>query len=127
MAGPAREAMERGSSQARSGDAEPVPFSHNAPRARSRCAGLQTVLATGGAGAVVAGGLVARARSAAQLWATRLRQDVYTDLVSADITVLPTLPRGSRRQPSRQRRALVESAVRQRGLTPATAVPDTGG
>lgn len=88
---------------------------------------LQTVLATGSAGAVVAGGLVARARSAAQLWATRLRQDAYTDLVSADITVLPTLPRGSRRQRSRQRRALVESAVRQRGLTPATAVPDTGG
>lgn len=88
---------------------------------------LQTVLATGSAGAVVAGGLVARARSAAQLWATRLRQDAYTDLVSADITVLPTLPRGSRRQRSRQRRALVESAVRQRGLTPATAVPDAGG
>ncbi len=82
---------------------------------------LQPLLATGSAGALVVGGLLGRARGAAQLWATRLRQDVYTDLVAVDMTSVPRLTKG--RAGARRQSAAVEKAVRQRLLTPSTTAP----
>jgi hypothetical protein len=84
----------------------------------------ESLLAAGGAWVVVVGSLISRARNAAQLWATRLRQDAYTDLVAIDCTYVPDPPSASRWQWFRRRRARVETAVRQRRLTPATFVPD---
>jgi hypothetical protein len=62
-------------------------------------------------------GLTAKLKNEAQTLSTRLRQDAYTDLIAASITTVPNPP-PKRRGASRQ--TVVETAVRNRDLTPST-------
>src|SRR3954470_19523496 len=86
---------------------------------------LSSLLATGGFGAFAAAGLLARGKSAAQRFVTRLRQDAYTDLVAVSVTTVPPPPAsagaGQRRRGLGRR--LVEAAVQRRRLTPPTPPP----
>ena len=74
-----------------------------------------------------AAGLLAKMKNQAQAMVTRLRQDVYTDLVAVAITTappIPSLPAGSRlplvpSQRARQNALLVDMA-RERSITPVT-------
>jgi hypothetical protein len=68
-----------------------------------------------GVGGAVLTGVLTRAQSSAQRLATRMRQDAYTDLVAVAVTSVPTHPDKAG--------ASIESAVRRRLLTPATAPP----
>ena len=85
-----------------------------------------SLLATGGLGAFVVAGVLARGQSAAQRLVTRLRQDAYTDLIAIDVSVVPPYPGGDERNTLRRARRLVESAVGRRSLTTATPPPDPG-
>ena len=80
--------------------------------------GLTPVLATGGFGAFVLAGLLARGKSAAQRMLARLKQDAYTDLVALSVTVVPDRPSGTSMKS-------LESLVRDRLLTPPTPAPPT--
>ena len=86
---------------------------------------LSSLLATGGFGAFVAAGLLAKGQSAAQRFVTRLRQDAYTDLVAVSVTTvpLPPAPAGAGQRRRGLGRRLVEAAVRRRLLTTPTAPP----
>lgn len=88
---------------------------------------ISSLLATGGLGAFVFAGLLARGQSAAQRLVTRIRQDAYTDLVAVAVTIVPAYPSGSGRTAWRRARTAVESAVRRRRLTPPTPAPETSG
>jgi len=86
---------------------------------------FSSLLATGGFGAFIAAGLLAKGKSAAQRMVMRLRQDAYTDLVAVSVTTVPphpTPPRG-RWERLRLGRSRVETAVRRRSLTPPTPPP----
>ena len=63
-------------------------------------------------------GLVAKMKNQAQAMVTRLRQDVYTDLVAVAITTAPPIPSVPSR-PSRQNARLVKM-TRERKITPVT-------
>jgi len=63
-------------------------------------------------------GLTARLKNQAQAMVTRLRQDVYTDLVAVAITTAPPVP-GVPNRPGRQNAQKVRMA-RERGITPIT-------
>jgi len=63
-------------------------------------------------------GLLARLKNQAQAMVTRLRQDVYTDLVAVAITTAPPIPAVSKR-PARQN-AKKAKMVRERTITPVT-------
>ena len=63
-------------------------------------------------------GVMARLKSQAQVMVTRLRQDVYTDLVAVAITTAPPVPSVPSR-PSRQNAKKAEMA-RERNITPVT-------
>lgn len=84
---------------------------------------LSPLLATGGFGAFAAAGLLARGQSAAQRMVTRMRQDAYTDLVAISVAIVPDWPGRRGRPSSRSAARRVESAVRDRLLTPPTAPP----
>jgi hypothetical protein len=70
-------------------------------------------------------GLLAKLKNQAQAMVTRLRQDVYTDLVAVAITTAPTMPSVPRTglplssKRTRQNAQLVRMA-RERGITPVT-------
>jgi hypothetical protein len=71
-------------------------------------------------------GLLAKLKNQAQAMVTRLRQDVYTDLVAVAITTVPTMPSVPntglplvRSKHARQNAQLVRMA-RERGITPVT-------
>ena len=71
-------------------------------------------------------GLLAKLKNQAQAMVTRLRQDVYTDLVAVAITTVPTMPSVPntglplvRSKHARQNALLVRMA-RERGITPVT-------
>ena len=81
------------------------------------------LLATGGFGAFVAAGLLARGQSAAQRLVTRMRQDAYTDLVAISVAIVPPYPSGTGGPTLRQVRKQLERAVRRRLLTPPTSPP----
>jgi hypothetical protein len=72
-----------------------------------------------GIGGVALTGILARAQNTAQRLATRLRQDAYTDLVAVAVTAVPTYPGTAEGASSNK----IESAVRRRLLTTATAPP----
>jgi hypothetical protein len=78
---------------------------------------LAAVTSVLGAVGLSTAGLTAKLRSEAQALSTRLRQDAYTDLISAAITTVPDPPPGRHR---RGRDAVVEEAVGARTLTPST-------
>ena len=85
--------------------------------------GLGRLLAAGGVSTVLAAGLAARARDATQQLTLRLRQDIYTDLVSLQVVALPPAPgEGADR---RRASAEVRRAVRARTLTVPTSTPGT--
>ena len=63
-------------------------------------------------------GLLARLKNQAQAMVTRLRQDVYTDLIAVAITTAPPIPSVPSR-PSRQNAQLVKM-TRERRITPVT-------
>jgi hypothetical protein len=86
---------------------------------------VKSILATGGVGAFAVAGMVARAQSAAQQLAVRLRQDAYTDLVAVDISDVPPYPSIDHATGLRRTKIVVERAVRERLLTPPTPVPDS--
>jgi hypothetical protein len=64
-----------------------------------------------------AAGLSAGVKARAQAMGTRLRQDVYTDLIAVAITSAPAPPH---RKHGRTRQDALETAVRKRTLTPTT-------
>ena len=71
-------------------------------------------------------GFLARLKNQAQAMVTRLRQDVYTDLVAVAITTAPDIPSPPKTRipllpsrPARQNKQLVRMA-RERGITPVT-------
>jgi hypothetical protein len=63
-------------------------------------------------------GLLAKLKNEAQAMVTRLRQDVYTDLIAVAITTAPPIPSVPSR-PSRQNAQLVKM-TRERRITPVT-------
>jgi hypothetical protein len=86
---------------------------------------LTTALGLFGALGLTAAGVVARAKSAGQQLLARLRQDVYSDLVSVAVTVVPPIPgvpTGRRGARATERR--LRAAVRQRRVTPITPMTD---
>jgi hypothetical protein len=83
---------------------------------------LTTVLGLFGAVGLTAAGVVARAKTAGQQVLARLRQDVYGDLVSVAVTVVPEVPDGPRGRAVTERR--VRAAVRRRHVTPVTPMTD---
>ena len=85
---------------------------------------VKSVLATGGVGTFAVAGLVTRAKNAAQQLAVRLRQDVYTDLVAVDVSIVPPYPGGTEAAALKRAKRFVEHAVHQRTLTPPTPAPD---
>jgi hypothetical protein len=62
-------------------------------------------------------GITAKVKSQAQAVGSRLRQDVYTDLIAVAITNVPRPPDDSS---GRKRQAIMERAVRRRKLTTST-------
>lgn len=75
---------------------------------------LAGVLATVG---LSIAGLSATVKSQAQALGTRLRQDIYTDLIAIAITTAPPPPPGKH---GRSERAVLEKTVSKRTLTPTT-------
>lgn len=80
---------------------------------------VASALATGGFGAVLLAGGLARGQDLAQQLAVRLRQDAYTDLVALNVVKAPRRPEGER-LPS------PETLVRRRQLTPPTPPTPAG-
>ncbi len=78
---------------------------------------VEALLSLFSAAGLSAAGLTAKLKNEAQALSTRLRQDAYTDLIAASITTVPNPP-SKRHAPSRQ--TIVETAVRNRDLTPST-------
>ncbi len=78
---------------------------------------LPSIFGVLGVGGAVVTGVLTRAQSTAQRLATRMRQDAYTDLVAVAVTSVPEHPDKTKSGTD------VESAVRRRLLTPATAPP----
>jgi hypothetical protein len=85
---------------------------------------LTSLLATSGVSAFAVAGVAARVKSGAQQLSVRLRQDVYTDLVAIDVSVVPPYPRGDHAAGLRYAKQRVQKAVRGRLLTPPTPPPD---
>jgi hypothetical protein len=81
---------------------------------------IPSVVGVLGVGGAVLTGVLTRAKNTAERLATRMRQDAYTDLVAVAITSVPAYPGTDKT------RDKVESAVRRRLLTPATAPPPDG-
>jgi hypothetical protein len=89
---------------------------------------LTTLLGLFGALGLTAARVIARGKSAGQQLLARLRQDAYSDLVAVAVTVVPRLP--GRPDTRRGRRATdrrVRAAVRRRGVTPVTPMPQVPG
>jgi hypothetical protein len=79
-----------------------------------------------GVGGVALTGVLARARNTAERLATRMKQDAYTDLVAVAVASVPDYPGATDRSGNRATANKIETAVRQRGLTTATAPPSDG-
>jgi hypothetical protein len=79
-----------------------------------------------GVGGVALTGVLARAKSTAERLATRMRQDAYTDLVAVAVAAVPDYPGATDRSGNRATATKIETAVRQRTLTTATAPPSDG-
>jgi hypothetical protein len=84
---------------------------------------LPSLFAALGLGGVALSGLLARAKNTAERLATRLRQDAYTDLVAVAVAAVPAYPGETDRAGARATALRIESAVRERELTTATAPP----
>ena len=78
---------------------------------------IPSIVGVLGVGGAVLTGVLTRAKNTAERLATRMRQDAYTDLVAVAVTSVPAYPGTDKT------RDKVESAVRRRLLTPATAPP----
>lgn len=78
---------------------------------------VNTIIGILSALGITTAALQTNVKNQAQAASTRLRQDVYTDLVAGDITVLPNQPGKSREQ----MRKLTIRACQERTLTTATA------
>jgi hypothetical protein len=86
---------------------------------------VTTLLGLFGAVGLAAARVVAKAKSAGQQLLARLRQDAYSDLVAIAVTVVPQLPgRPDNRRGLRVTDRRVRAAVRRRGVTPVTPMPD---
>ena len=79
-----------------------------------------------GVGGVALTGIFARAKNTAERLATRMKQDAYTDLVAVAVASVPDYPGATDRSGNRATANKIETAVRQRGLTTATAPPSDG-
>ena len=55
-----------------------------------------------------------------------MKQDAYTDLVAVAVASVPDYPGATDRSGNRATANKIETAVRQRGLTTATAPPSDG-
>jgi hypothetical protein len=77
---------------------------------------LKTIVGALSALGISTAGLTARLQSQAQALRTRLRQDIYTDLIAVAITTAPP----PQTETSRTGRMMVETTVRKRTLTPTT-------
>jgi hypothetical protein len=78
---------------------------------------VEALLSLVSAAGLSAAGLTAKLKNEAQALSIRLRQDADTDLIAASITTVPNPP--SKRH-ARSRQTIVETAVRNRDLTPST-------
>jgi hypothetical protein len=86
---------------------------------------VTTALGLFGGLGLTAAGVVAKAKSASQQLVSRLRQDVYGDLVSVAVTVAPQHPdRAGSRAAARTTERRVRAAVRRRRVTPIGPLPD---
>ncbi len=79
----------------------------------------KTILGVFGALGITSASLQTRLKNASQALSSRLRQDVYTDLVAEEITVTPTFPSGGIHITTSSRRSnqAVSSAVGKRSLS----------
>jgi hypothetical protein len=83
----------------------------------------KAVLGAVGVAGLSAATVTAKLKSAAQALFTRLRQDVYTDLVAEAVTTIRVTP--TRRMVLRHPTSgdIVAQSVKQRAITPATPAP----
>jgi ribosomal protein S17E len=83
----------------------------------------KAVLGAVGVAGLSAATVTAKLKSAAQALFTRLRQDVYTDLVAEAVTTIRVSPARPKALRNRITGDIVTQSVKQRAITPATRAP----